>query len=996
MENLRVSAIKVLFVIDVEWKLLILRFVERRMGHVKLSCPIAHIWFYKAVPSRIGLFLDLSIIVLKSVIYYERYIVTDSGEVPDLKKYDLLTEEEYYSLLEKEGDNFRAGIGAEVIREMLIDLDIHEEAMILREKMQNSKVIDKRKLIRLGLLEDFIKSTNKPEWMIMDIIPVIPPELRPMVQLDGGRFATSDLNDLYRRLINRNNRLKKLIALKAPDIIVKNEKRMLQEAVDALFDNARRKRSVKSSGNRPLKSLSDVLKGKQGRFRQNLLGKRVDYSGRSVIIVGPELKIHQCGLPRKMALELFKPFIMNKMVKKNLVYNIKSAKRMIDSEYIEVWKILEEVVKEHPVMLNRAPTLHRLGIQTFEPILTDSKAIRLHPLVCTAYNADFDGDQMAVHVPLTAEAQIEAWTLMLSVNNLLDPANGAPIMNPSQDMILGSYNLTNFKNGALGEGKVFGSREELLHAYELGVVDIQAKVKLKEEDHRDLIETSAGKVIFSDVVPGRSLISETLDEKELKKLIQVVFEKYGAYKTIVMLDDIKSIGFKYSTYFSNTISIGDIVIPDEKKNIIEDSKQEVLKIHEQYQSGLITDDERYQKIISVWTYANDQITKYMMDTLEKDKDGHNNLYIMATSGARGSKQQIRQLAGMRGLMAKPSGDIIEMPIISNFKEGLSVLEYFISTHGARKGLSDTALKTADAGYLTRKLVDIAQDVTIEMEDCRTINGTDVYTIKSGDEIIENISNRVIGRYASEDIINPYTDTVLLEADKEITQEIANKIDEFEIERVKIRSVVTCDSPRGICQKCYGINLATGLPVDIGEAVGILASQSIGQPGTQLTMRTFHIGGTASSEVKDPDFIAPVNLMIKSLPNTLVRKDNKIIIPRRGFMDVVTVIEKHKITKKSELKVKNGERIKMNQTIFKDASKLVSAKKVGYIHINKSNNELLLVSNSYKIPLEIGSVLNYDIEEYVKKGSVVYSFDSINEPIIAEQKGDRQISRCDYQ
>ena len=886
---------------------------RERIAHIELSCPVAHIWFYKAVPSRIGLLLDVSIITLKSVIYYEKYIVVDPGEIPNLKKYDLLSEEEYYQLLEEYGDSFRAGIGAEIIKELLMEMDLEQEAMDLREKIQSSKSVDRRKLIRLGLLEDFINSSNKSHWMIMEVIPVIPPELRPMVQLEGGRFATSDLNDLYRRLINRNNRLKKLIALKAPDIIIKNEKRMLQEAVDALFDNARRKRAVKGAGNRIFKSLSDVLKGKQGRFRQNLLGKRVDYSGRSVIVVGPELKLHQCGLPKKMAIELFKPFIMRKLVQKKIVFNIKSAKKVIDNGYPEIWKILEEVVKEHPVLLNRAPTLHRLGIQAFEPVLTDHKAIRLHPLVCTAYNADFDGDQMAVHVPLSAEAQIEAWTLMLASKNLLDPANGTPIVNPSQDMVLGAYNLTSIKKGVLGEGKGFGSRGEALTAFENKRVDIQALIKLKDGEENSFVETTVGRIIFSNIFPNKKLVTQVCGEKELKMLIAKVLEEFGAYETTIILDKLKDMGFHYSTYFGNSISIGDILIPISKKSVIEKANEEILQIHEQYQSGFITDNERYQKIISLWTFVNEQITKDMMKNLENDKDGHNNLYIMATSGARGSRQQIRQLAGMRGLMAKPSGDIIEMPIISNFKEGLTVLEYFISTHGARKGLSDTALKTADAGYLTRKLVDIAQDVTVEIEDCGTINGIKVHPIKVGDEIIERLSERTIGRRTSATVINPYTDEVLIEADKEITPEIAHQLDELEIEEVKIRAVVTCDSPRGICQKCYGTNLATGKLVDIGEAVGILASQSIGQPGTQLTMRTFHIGGTASSEVRNPNFTFPSDTVILEVPKTLVRNSqNKLVVTRRSFMKVATVVERFKFSDFKAFKLKDGDRVKMGQ------------------------------------------------------------------------------------
>jgi len=962
---------------------------RERMGHIELSCPVAHIWFYKAVPSRIGLMLDISIITLKSVLFYEKYIVTDPGDVPGLKKNELLTEEMYYEHKEQYGEGFRAGIGAEVIRELLMDLNLEGEAQVLREKMATAKVVDKRKLIRLSLLEDFMKSSNRPEWMVLDVIPVIPPELRPMVQLEGGRFATSDLNDLYRRLINRNNRLKKLIALKAPDIIIKNEKRMLQEAVDALFDNARRKRAVKGAGNRPLKSLSDILKGKQGRFRQNLLGKRVDYSGRSVVVVGPDLKLHQCGLPRKMAIELFKPFIMRKLVEKKLVFNIKSAKKVIDNEFPEVWRILEEVVKEHPVLLNRAPTLHRLGMQAFEPVLTDEKAIRLHPMVCTAYNADFDGDQMAVHVPLSSDAQIEAWTLMLSSKNLLDPANGTPIVNPTQDMVLGAYNLTAFKSGGTGEGKRFGDDDEVLKAFESGNLDPQVKILVRKPDADGFRETSAGRVIFNRVLPeGMPATVRVMDEGALNDLIAEVYKKYGPYETCIMLDKIKEVGFHYSMRFGNTIAVSDILIPPEKEAMVKQTRAEVELINEQYKNGVITEDERYQRIISKWTFANDQITQVMMNNLEKDRGGHNPLYVMAISGARGSRQQIRQLAGMRGLMAKPSGEIIELPITSNFKEGLTVLEYFISTHGARKGLSDTALKTADAGYLTRKLVDIAQDVTIEHEDCGTINGITITPIKSGEEIIEKLSDRVVGQFTSEQVLNPYTDEVLLERDEFITPEIAKRFDELEIERVKIRSVTTCDSPRGICIKCYGQNLASGRMVDIGEAVGIVASQSIGQPGTQLTMRTFHIGGAASAEARDPEFKLPADSIITVLPGNLVRNaENRLVAARRGFMSVATVYHRLELGALRAIKVKDGDRVRVGDVLAVDKEgNEVTARKLGHIVLNKKTGDLLHVAAPYQVPIDVGGIFQAEVNEYIKKGNTVYVFDPINEPIIAEVSG----------
>ena len=961
---------------------------RERMGHVQLACPVAHIWFYKAVPSRIGLLLDISILSLKSIIYYEKYIVTDPGDVPDLKKNSLLSEDEYYKLREEYAGRFQVGIGAEVIYEMLKNFDLEEEATTLREKMATSKAIDKRKIVRLSLLEDFLNSSNRPEWMIMTVIPVIPPELRPMVQLEGGRFATSDLNDLYRRLINRNNRLKKLIALNAPEIIIKNEKRMLQESVDALFDNSRRKRTVKGVGSRTLRSLSDILKGKQGRFRQNLLGKRVDYSARSVIVVGPDLQLHQCGIPKKMALEIFKPFVIRKLVEKKLVFNIKSAKRLIDNEFPEVWKILSEVVKGHPVILNRAPTLHRLGMQAFEPILTDEKAIRLHPLVCSAYNADFDGDQMAVHLPLSSEAQIEAWTLMLSPLNLLDPANGEPIVNPSQDIVLGSYNLTLEKKDGKGTGRFFSSVEEMKQALSLGIVELQSVINLSI-DEGEVVKTTPGRVIFSESLPdGTPLIDEAINDKRLRSLIGEIYKKKGNYDTVLMLDKLKKVGFHYSTVFADTISLQDIIIPEQKEKIIKETKEKVKKNTEDYQKGLITEQECYQKNISFWTYANDLITSCMLDDLKNDKLGHNSLNIMATSGARGSKQQIRQLAGMRGLMAKPSGDIIDMPIISNFKEGLTVLEYFISTHGARKGLSDTALKTADAGYLTRKLVDIAQDVCISSIDCGTISGIDVYPIKSGDEVLEKLSERVMGRYTCEPILNPFTEEMLLGADEIISEEIALKVDELEIEKVKIRTVVTCDSVRGICQKCYGINLATGGMVDIGEAVGIIASQSIGQPGTQLTMRTFHIGGTASSEISDPFFKLPYDVFIIDLPENLVKnKEGQLVAPRRSFITIASIIKTY-LTKDYDLKeFRDGENVKAGQLLGVDKNgKNLVASKLGVVYFDTKKKTFFHLTQPYQHPLEIGATFQVNKREKIEANEIIYSFDSISEPVIAEASG----------
>ena len=961
---------------------------RERVGHITLATPVVHIWFYRSVPSRLGLLLNMTVIQLRSVIYFEKYIVIDPGDVPDLAKMDLLSDDEYYEKREQHGDRFRAGIGGEALKEILIDLDLELESAELRQKIAKSRVVDRRKISRLSLIESFINSSNRPEWMILNIVPVIPPELRPMVQLDGGRFATSDLNDLYRRLINRNNRLKKLLSLKAPDIIVKNEKRMLQESVDALFDNSRRKRVVKS-GNRSLKSLSDILKGKQGRFRQNLLGKRVDYSGRSVIVVGPDLKLHQCGLPRKMALELFKPFIMSKLMKQGLAHNVKSAKKMIDSQHPDVANILEMVVKNHPVILNRAPTLHRLGMQAFEPILIDENAIRLHPLVCTAYNADFDGDQMAVHVPLSSNSQIEAWTLMLSSYNLLDPANGYPIVRPSQDMILGAYNLTLIRDGFLGEGKYFSSREEIIRASEVGFVHLQAKILLKKEDDKGFLETSAGRVIFSDVLPkGEALIDRVIRDKDIKDIIFEVFKKYGFYQTAVMLDKMKDTCFDYSTIFSNTISVEDIIVPDDKQKTIEKAKQEVLEINNQYQNGIITNEERYQKTISLWTYISDKVGNDMISNLEKDQAGYNSLYIMANSGARGSKQQIRQLGALRGLMAKPSGEIIELPILSNFKEGLSVLEYFISTHGARKGLSDTALKTADAGYLTRKLVDISQDVTVAIDDCGTINGINLYSIKSGDEVIEKLSMRVEGRYTAEPILSPYTGEMILGEGQLIVEEICQIIDELDIETIRIRNVVTCDASRGICRKCYGLNLANRRMCNIGDAVGIVASQSIGQPGTQLTMRTFHVGGTATSEVKDPEFKLDVDSIILSRPKTLVQnKDNKFVIPRRGYMTLATIFGAYKVKDFKEITVKDQQKVNIGDVFgLNKNGEETKSPKIGYIVFSLDEKEFFHIGSSYEKALDVGGVFEKGEKEFIAKNEVIYTYDPYTEPIIVEKDG----------
>ena len=799
-----------------------------------------------------GLLLNISPRQLEKVIYFVSYIVLDGGDTP-LEKMSLLTETEYRENKEKYGNGFRAGIGAEAIKELLEEMDLDALYEELKEEVRNTTGQRNVKAVRrLEVVEAFKNSNNKPSWMILDVLPVIPPEIRPMVQLDGGRFATSDLNDLYRRVINRNNRLKRLLDLGAPDIIVRNEKRMLQEAVDALIDNGRRGRPVTGPGNRPLKSLSDMLKGKQGRFRQNLLGKRVDYSGRSVIVVGPELKMHQCGLPKEMAIELFKPFVMKKLVNEGFAHNIKSAKRMVERLKPEVWDVLEDVIKDHPVLLNRAPTLHRLGIQAFEPVLVEGRALRLHPLVCTAYNADFDGDQMAIHVPLSAEAQAEARLLMLAANNILNPKDGKPVTTPTQDMILGSYYLTIDRDGALGEGKIFKDNNEALLAYDAGEVHLQAKILVRQENgsrygipNGGRLETTVGRIIFNNVIPAEvGYVNETVGKKGLGKIVAKCYKLLGASATAAMLDGIKAQGYKYSTQAGFTVAFSDIIVPDAKAEILATSDKEVERIEQKYRRGLITDEERYNLVIKVWTKA----TKDVTDALLQNLDKFNNINMMATSGARGNNQQIRQLGGMRGLMADSTGRTIELPIKANFREGLNVQEYFISSHGARKGLTDTALRTADSGYLTRRLVDVAQEVIVREDDCCTDKGLLVEAIKNGNEVIEPLEERITGRYALEPVIHPETGEVLVGANEEITDDLAAAIQKAGIESVVIRSALTCKSRYGICRKCYGRNLATGGHVDIGEAVGIIAAQSIGEPGTQLTMRTFHTGGVAGDDI----------------------------------------------------------------------------------------------------------------------------------------------------
>ncbi len=842
---------------------------RERMGHIELAAPVSHIWYFKGIPSRMGLILSMSPRALEKVLYFASYVVLDSGDT-DLTYKQLLTEKEFRDAYDRWGNTFKVGMGAEAIKQLLMDIDLEKESVELKKQLVDTTGQKRIRIIkRLEVIESFRTSNNKPEWMILDAIPVIPPDIRPMVQLDGGRFATSDLNDLYRRVINRNNRLKRLLELGAPDIIVRNEKRMLQEAVDALIDNGRRGRPVTGPGNRPLKSLSDMLKGKQGRFRQNLLGKRVDYSGRSVIVVGPDLKIYQCGLPKEMAIELFKPFVMKKLVEDGLAHNIKSAKRMVERLQTEVWDVLEDVIKEHPVMLNRAPTLHRLGIQAFEPKLVEGRAIKLHPLVCTAYNADFDGDQMAVHVPLSVEAQAECRFLLLSPNNLLKPSDGAPVTVPSQDMILGMYYLTLTKDGEPGEGKVFKDENEALLAYDNHEVSLHARIKVRKTmefngvKETRIVPTTVGFIIFNEAIPQnlgyidrtneedkfRYEIDFLVDKKGIGKIINRCINKCGSTETAVVLDKIKALGYKFSTRAALTVSVSDMEIPKEKGEYLKEAEDKVEVITKKFRRGLMTDEERHNKVIEAWNIANDKIT----DALLKGLGKYNNIFMMANSGARGSNSQIKQLAGMRGLMANPSGGIIELPIKSNFREGLTVLEYFISAHGARKGLTDTALRTADSGYLTRRLVDVSQDIIIREWDCcadseKEAPGLVVRAIVDGNEVIEGLQDRIRGRWSVNDILHPETGEIIVHADSMITPDLAEKVEKAGVKEVLIRTVLTCRSEIGICSKCYGANMASGRSVRIGESVGIIAAQSIGEPGTQLTMRTFHTGGIAGDDI----------------------------------------------------------------------------------------------------------------------------------------------------
>ncbi len=915
---------------------------RERMGHIDLACSVTHIWFYKAVPSRLAALLQIGLRDLEKIIYYEEYVVLDPGNTP-LKKKDLLSEEKYQEAISKFGGNFKAKIGAEAIRDLMREIDLNKLSKDLRKALEkanpagtNFKKISKT----LKIVEDFKVSGNLAEWMVLDVLPVIPPDLRPLVPLEGGRFATSDLNDLYRRVINRNNRLKKLIDLSAPEIIVRNEKRMLQEAVDALLDNGRHGRPVLGSGNRPLKSLSDMLKGKQGRFRMNLLGKRVDYSGRSVIVVGPELKLHQCGLPKKMALELFEPFIIRKLRERGFVHTIKGAKRMVERANVEVWDILDEVIKDHPIMLNRAPTLHRLSIQAFQPVLIEGKAITLHPLVCTAFNADFDGDQMAVHIPLSLEAQTECRLQLLSVNNLFSPADGRPIVSPTQDIVLGLYYLTKERAGSKGEDKLFSNRREVLVAFYDGLVELHSRirvridipvwgddlaslvikagkdkgkeeaVKIEDDVKTRIIETTVGRVIFNEQIhPSMGFVNILLDKKKLGAVIANCYKKLGQHETVQLLDRVKALGFRSATDAGISIAMSDLTVPKEKETTLTSAKLEVSKIEDQYHKGIITGRERYNKVIDVWTHTTETIS----DMVFKKMDAFNPVYIMADSGARGSKLQIRQLSGMRGLMAKPSGEIIENPITASFREGLTVLEYFISTHGARKGLADTALKTADAGYLTRRLVDVAQEIVVSVHDCGTLNGVAVSAIIEGDEVVVPLKERIIGRVALDSIVDIVTDQRVVSAGDEITEEKAELIEQLGIEKVRIRSALTCEADLGVCIKCYGRNLAAHRLVELGESVGIIAAQSIGEPGTQLTMRTFHIGGTASRTVEQ-SFIRSKNKgELKYHQLRVVQKGNEyIVLNRNGSVSINNEYgrehERYQLPQGSSISIADGQTV----------------------------------------------------------------------------------------
>ncbi len=908
---------------------------RERMGHIELAAPVAHIWFLKSLPSRISMLTDIPMKALERVLYFESYIVIEPGLTP-LAVNELLTEDQYQEAVDEYGEEaFRAGIGAEALKEILASINLEEERASIRAELKDNASEAKRKKLvkRLKIIESFIEANTKPEWMILDVLPVIPPELRPLVPLDGGRFATSDLNDLYRRVINRNNRLKRLIELHAPDIIIRNEKRMLQESVDALFDNGRRARAITGTNKRPLKSLSDMLKGKQGRFRQNLLGKRVDYSGRSVITVGPELKLQQCGLPKKMALELFKPFVYAKLELYGHATTIKAAKRMVEKERPEVWDILEEVIREHPVLLNRAPTLHRLGIQAFEPVLVEGKAIHLHPLVCTAFNADFDGDQMAVHVPLSIEAQLEARVLMMSTNNILSPASGKPIIVPTQDMVLGIYYLTYEAEGMIGEGMVFSDFNEVQLALHEKVVDLHAKIKCRMEYVDDegnvkvgLVETTPGRILVSEVLPKHkdvpfSLVNRLMRKKEIGEIIDTIYRHCGQKETCLFVDKIMALGFKNACKAGISFGKDDLIVPDAKKTLIAETEAQVKEFEEQYQNGLITKGEKYNKVVDIWAACTDKIADEMMKNISKTEKGYiNSVYMMAHSGARGSAAQMRQLAGMRGLMAKPSGEIIEQPIISNFKEGLTVSEYFNSTHGARKGLADTALKTANSGYLTRRLVDVAQDVVVTETNCGTDRGIIVRPVVDGGNVIVSIGERILGRTIQEDIVHPETGDVLVKKGKLIDENDVEIVESAGVEQVKIRSVLTCESKHGVCAACYGRDLARGTPVNVGEAVGVIAAQSIGEPGTQLTMRTFHIGGAAQKGAEQASVEVPFagamklengHIVVNSEGNGLVLSRNCeiVIVDAQGREK-----SRHNIPYGTKLLVAEGDKVKKGQKV----------------------------------------------------------------------------------
>jgi DNA-directed RNA polymerase subunit beta' len=941
---------------------------RERMGHIELAVPVSHIWFFKCTPSRIGLVLDMTARALERVLYYEDYIVVEPGDTP-LQEKQLLSEMEYREAQEKYGENFVAKIGAEAVRDLMRKLDIQKQLGELDVQMETTRSKQNRKKIskRMKVLEGFLASNSRPEWMIFEVLPVIPPDLRPLVPLEGGRFATSDLNDLYRRVINRNNRLKNLLQLKTPDVIIRNEKRMLQEAVDAVIDNGRHGRAVTGAGNRPLKSLSDMLKGKGGRFRQNLLGKRVDYSGRSVIVIGPELKLHQCGLPKKMALVLFEPFIIRRLKEIGVAHTVRSAKKLIDRQSDEVWAILEEITHDKTVMLNRAPTLHRLSIQSFEPVLVEGEAIKIHPLVCTAYNADFDGDQMAVHVPLSIEAQMESRLLMLSTNNVFSPSSGKPVMTPTQDIALGIYYLTSAAQrdrvkeirrkagGAPAEQEhlpIFSAADEVRLAYDDGALKVHDRIRFRNPDHNrktvfgdekaSMLVTTVGRVFFNEILPSSlGFINRCCDKSFLGKLIWQCYRISGHAETVRMLDSLKNIGFEHATLAGISIGLADMVIPPEKEEIITRARRSVAEVDSQYRRGIITDGERYNKIVDIWTQATEETSNAMYRAIEENagSEESNPIFMMVDSKARGSRQQIRQLAGMRGLMAKPSGEIIERPIVSNFREGLSVLEYFISTHGARKGLADTALKTADAGYLTRKLVDVAQDVRVIEQDCNTLNGIEVKAIGEGDESLVSLRDRIVGRTALNDIVNPITQEVVVPAGELIDEAMADAVMSADVEKVRIRSVLTCESRRGACAKCYGRDLATGRLVEIGCAVGIIAAQSIGEPGTQLTMRTFHIGGTASSVFKQPHVIAKHNGTIQYTNLRVVAKEQGgfVVLNKNGsvgvFDDTGREVERHTMAIGALIAVPDGGRVKKGQSFVEwdPYSVPILAERSGAVH-----------------------------------------------------------------